>query len=267
MAFVAVMLLYTATSQAQTPLEGKALNTAVKSITSDYTPWTTAGWSARLQGEMLPMSVTMKTYMRRDSLTLISLRAPLIGEVARIEIDNANLLIVNKYKKKYTKIDLTAYGEVPSKVHSSLQDILIGRVAVIGNGTLSESNSKEVDILQIPEQGYVISCMPADIDISYGYGLNNSAQMLSLMAVKGKPYTSQATDDMESESASVSLQFIADISYVNDKPSAILTGIIKNKQYDVTLKNIDLEFNTNGFSRLDNLKSYTQCNLKEVLKF
>lgn len=267
LAFVAVMLMYTASMQAQTPLEGKALTNAVQTITADYTPWESAGWSAKLQGEMLPVSVTMKTYMRRDSLTLISLRAPLLGEVARIEIDNSNLLIVNKYKKKYTTIDLTAYGDIPSKVHSSLQDILIGRVAVVGNGTLSASNCKEVDIIEIPQQGYVISCTGHETPVSYGYGVNNKGQMLSLMAVRGKTYSSQTEDNMDSESVNIAFQLIADITYVNDKPGATLTAIFKNKEYNVTLKNVDLEFGINGFSRLDNLKSYTQCDLKEALKF
>lgn len=267
LAFVASILIFPAVVSAQTPLEGKALKSAVTNITAGYTPWKSAGWSGKLQGEMLPVSVTMKTYMRRDSLTLISLRAPLIGEVARIEIDNKNLLIVNKYKKRYSKIDLTAYGDIPSKVHSSIQDILIGRVAVIGNGVLSDSNSKDVDIIRMPGEGYVISCTPKEVQISYGYGVDESARIVSLMAVRGKPYSSQKTDNMQSESSNIALQILAEISYAGDKPTAALTGIFKNRQYDFTLKNIDLEFNTSGFSRLDNLNSYTQSDLKETLSF
>lgn len=254
---------------AQTPLTGKNATAAVKEITSGYTPWNTAGWSGKLQGDMLPVSVTMKVYMRRDSLTLISMRAPLVGEVARIEIDNSAILVVNKMKKQYVKIDLTDYGKHPALIHSSLQDILIGRVSVIGAGTLSDKNVKNTDLYNLPGQGYLISCeMPEEYGaFNYGYGVDTSDRIVSMMAIKGKTSDSSAPSGMDSETTSISFQFAADIAYNKNSATAELAATFRGKDYLFTLKNISLEFGPSGFNRITLSNSYTKCDIREVLRF
>lgn len=253
---------------AQTPLKGTSLTSAVTEITSDYKPWRSAGWSAQVQSDMLPVSITMKVYMRRDSLTLISLRAPLIGEVARVEIDNSALLVINKRKKRYAKIDLTNYGNHPALIHASLQDILVGRVSVIGDGTLSSSNCKKTDIYSLAGQGYVIACrMPEQYGaFNYGYGVDDAGRMVSMQAVKGKTQESSAPQGMSSATTEINFQLAADITYKN-QATADVTAIYAGKQYSVALKNISLEYGTSGFDRFKIPDSYSECDLREAIRF
>lgn len=266
---IALLLPAFADISAQELLKGKKETSAVKTISSGYKPWRAAGWSARVRSDILPVSVTMKTYMLRDSLTLISLRAPLMGEVGRIEIDNEAILIVNKMKKRYARFELSSYGELPRAVHSNIQDILIGRVAIIGRGSLSASNCEEADIYSMNGEGYLVACaLPKEYGgVCYGYALDESGQIVTMMATKGKPRAAEAPEGMESAEETISLQATADVSRKGSSASAVVTAMMHGKEFSVSLDGINLEWGPSGFDRINLSKGYAECSLKQVLSF
>ncbi|MDE6810795.1 MAG: DUF4292 domain-containing protein [Muribaculaceae bacterium] len=265
---VVVLLLSVVPAYSQTALTGKKAEQAVGAITKDYTNWRTAGWSAKVKAEMLPVSVTMKTYMLRDSLTLISLRAPLFGEVARIEIDNCNIKVINKFKKCYHCINLSAYGSVSAEVHSNLQDILTGRVTLIDSGILSKSNYKEAGIYSFGDGNYLITCqLPEEYgSIDYGYAVDKSSRIIEMMAVKGKPRATSAPDGMQSGLEEISAEASAQVNYSGNVADATVSVNIHRHSMTVELTGISLETGISGFARLD-LRGYRETGLSEVMKF
>ena len=91
---LSVMLFPEAGATAQNPIKGKDAGHIIESISDGYKNWSRAAWSGKLSTDILPLSATMKVYMEKGKLTLISVRAPFVGEVGRVEIDPDSVLIV-----------------------------------------------------------------------------------------------------------------------------------------------------------------------------
>lgn len=268
--FLAVFIMGGANDAvAQTPLKGKELRAAITDITAGYTPWRAAGWQAKVKSDMLPVSITMKVYMVKDSITLISLRAPLMGEVARVEIDNSSIVAVNKMKKKYAKINLSDYGKYPRLIHSDIQNILIGRVAIIGSGALSDKNASKADIFSVNGEGYVISSqLPAEFGgVGYGYAVDTAARIVSFMATKGKTTDAASPSGMDSTIENISFEAAAEMSYRGDTADAVLNAIFKGHNVNLSLEGIRLEKGAAGFERLNLAKGYSPGTIKELLSF
>ncbi|MDE5843545.1 MAG: hypothetical protein K2H35_07420 [Muribaculaceae bacterium] len=267
-AMMLMALLFAAPVYSQTELTGKKAEQAVAAITKDYKNWRSAAWSAKVKADMLPVSVTMKTWMLRDSLTLISLRAPLVGEVARIEIDNRNINVINKFKKCYTRINLAAYGSASACVHSNLQDILMGRATIIGSGALSKSNYKDTGIFLFGDEQYLITCeLPEEYGaIDYGYAVDRNGRILEMMAVKGKPHTAPAPSGMQSAVEEISAEASARVAYSGNVADAAINVTVNGKAMSVGLEGMKIEMGASGFQRLD-LRGYREAGLSDVMKF
>lgn len=251
-------------------LSGKKAQQAAAAISKDYKNWKSAGWNAKLKSDKLPVSVSVKSYFLCDSLTMISFRVPLFGEVARVEIDNKNLYVINKSNKKYYRVDLTNYGKFTRRIHSNIQDILIGRVTLVGEGTLSKTNYKSAEIFTLGEStGWLVAArLPEElVGVGYGYGLDAATRIVSLMVTMGKPYASEAPDGMESESMTISTQFTADIVYNKNNANANLTALFRGKNISAKLEDIQLEFGVKGFDRINLSKGYTSASLRDIMKF
>lgn len=134
--------------KAQDPLPvDKALKQAViDSITARYTPWNKVTASGRLSSPLLPISVNAKLYMEKDKLTQISLSVAFVGEVARIEIDDKEVLIVNKAGGKYIRWPMDKFRELYPGGQSELQSLLLGRVSLLGRGQLTKNDSSRLEI-------------------------------------------------------------------------------------------------------------------------
>ena len=128
------------------PLPFEEAQALVDSLTADYYPWSSISMSGKLSSPMLPVTASVRLYMERDSLVVISISAPLVGEAARIEIDNQQALIVNKLKGKYTTLETAQILSMVPGGLETLQDLLLGRVAIIGSGELSADNAWLVSI-------------------------------------------------------------------------------------------------------------------------
>ena len=170
---------------AQEPLGKKEKKSVVAALAANCGEWKTVSLSGKLRMDILPLSPSVKIFMERDSLVRISLRAPLVGEVGRAEIDNDSILVVNKMKKTYVKESLAkVFASYPGGL-SDIQDILLGRVVIPGYGLISEESWKVMDIFDEAGTGYTMLPGPkAEIEgFTYGYLLDKSPRATALAVV------------------------------------------------------------------------------------
>lgn len=115
---------------------------ATDSIISNYdSEWTDLSMQGKLTFDGLPMSVSVKVYMRRGESVILSARAPFLGEVARVEVSQDSITLINKHTRVYNVQPLQGL-RVDRRVYiSDLQDVLLGQVAFPGHGRLTQDNA------------------------------------------------------------------------------------------------------------------------------
>ena len=121
----------------------------IDSITSHYTRWDEISMSGKLSSPLLPMSPSVKIYMQRSKLVVISVSAPLIGEAVRIEIDKDEALLVNKMSNSYATVSTSLIESVCPGGLEALQNLMLGRITILGSGELSPKNADKVDIYEV----------------------------------------------------------------------------------------------------------------------
>lgn len=165
---------------------------AVAAVTSGYTPWQTVEISGKLHADVLPLSPTVKIFMENGKRVMVSLRAPLLGEVGRLEADKDSILVVNKMKKTYVK-ESTAEMQSGFPVSiADLQSLFLARIAVGGTGTLSTHNAELTDFYADNDGGWMI--VPSEKvqpnGANYGYLTSADGKLKAFMAV---PYGGENT--------------------------------------------------------------------------
>lgn len=118
----------------------------LNAVLPGYTSWKTAELSGKLRLESLPISPSVKIYMRKDSLISITVRASFLGEVGRIQLTRDSLLAINRMKRVYCQESLGDIKYEYPKFIGDIQAFLLGRVVVFKSGQLSEKNADFVDI-------------------------------------------------------------------------------------------------------------------------
>lgn len=152
-------------------------------ILSMYQDWNTVEFSGKLKYGDLPLTPTVKMYMQRDSLIQISVRAPFVGEVGRLQITPSEITAVNKLKKTYCIETMEKVKEYYPAAIADFQSLFLGRVVLFGNGELSENNYNLFYTEPTETGGWVF--MPDDdndLEIAgYGWLLYPSGRAQALM--------------------------------------------------------------------------------------
>lgn len=148
---------------------------AVEAIQSDYPEeWTHLSMQGKLRFEGLPVAPTIKLYMERGRSVILSARAPIVGEVARVEICKDSITFLNKHTKRFLSQNLKPYSDSYPGLISDLQDILLGYVAVPGSGRMNADIAS--DGQWIPTEGDAIFFIPKPIpnfeDVQFGFLLD-----------------------------------------------------------------------------------------------
>ena len=142
--------------------------------------WTTlkSGGNAELGGAT-SLSSSMQLKMERGKYIFISLR-PMLGiEAARLVITGTEVMVVDKLHRRYIKEDISFLTSGIPVTIETLQDIFLGRVHVLGSGTLTGGNSSKMKAepgdgggLLIPTEQYK--------GFTYNYGITTDNQVASL---------------------------------------------------------------------------------------
>lgn len=160
-----------AVSQAMTPANPHDTQSTLEAICTLYAPWHEVSLQGKMSMKGLPLDPSAKIYMIRGRQILVSVRAPIIGEVARVEIADGEILLVNRMKKVYAHENLDRFLSAVDMSVEDLQDIFLGRVFVLGQGTLSQQNQGMMAVTRDPADGFVITPKRQPDIASYGFTL------------------------------------------------------------------------------------------------
>ncbi|MCM1153405.1 MAG: DUF4292 domain-containing protein [Muribaculum sp.] len=156
---------------AQTPLDKAASEKLLEQVIADYSDWGRVELNGTVGSPALPISASLKIYMEKGKRTMISVRAPFAGEVARVEFSNDSVLIVNRLKRKYCRASTDVLQQIYPGVQTDLQSILLGRVTLMGRGQLRAVNFDKISVSKADDGSYILipdsSLQPSGA--SYGY--------------------------------------------------------------------------------------------------
>lgn len=149
-----------------------------KAVAQTYTPWTSVSLKGKARTEGIPVSLGVKLYMEYGKSVILSLSAPLLGEVGRIEISPDSLLMVNKRGKCYSQSEISTYmGRFGASI-TDVQDLFLGRVFLLGAGTLNKGNASLVDVSEGAGNTLIFTPRTQDPRAQYGFTLYEDGRML-----------------------------------------------------------------------------------------
>ncbi len=130
---------------------------ATDTIIANYdAEWTDLSMQGKLSFDGLPMSVSVKLYMKRGESVILSARAPIFGEVARVEICPDSIVLINKHTRTYNVQPLTGLNVDAKAYLCDLQDILLGQVAFPGNGRITPEIAAQSQWIDLPTDDALI---------------------------------------------------------------------------------------------------------------
>ncbi len=154
---------------------------AADSIIANYdSEWTDLSMQGRLQLDVLPMRVNVKVYMKRGESIILSARASIFGEVARLEACPDSIVLINKHTRTYNAQPLAGLGVDTKAYLRDLQDILLGQVAFPGNGRLTREMAYDSQWISMPEDNALIY-PNSDLQVEgtdYGFVMDSSCWQL-----------------------------------------------------------------------------------------
>lgn len=130
---------------------------ATDTIMANYdNDWQDLSMQGKLIFDALPMSVSVKIYIKRGESIIMSARAPIFGEVARVEVSQDSIVLINKHSRTYNAQSFTGLGVDPKAYLTDLQDILLGQVAFPGNGRMTPDLAAQSQWIMMKETDALI---------------------------------------------------------------------------------------------------------------
>ncbi len=159
---------------------------ALATILPAYTDWQTAEISGKLRMNKLPISPTIKIYMKKGEEISISVRASLLGEVGRIEIAGDSVIAVNKMKRVYCAESISGIKYDYPDLIADIQSLLLARAVVLRAGELSPLNADFLDFtpLSAISPSWLLSYPKGrteDDELGYEYRINAQGQTERLL--------------------------------------------------------------------------------------
>ena len=130
------------------------LSAVVDSITASYdSEWKELSMQGKLSFDGLAIRPNVKIYMRRGESIILSARAPIFGEVARVEISPDSITCINKHSRLYFS---SPHDSIAPGLIADMQDIMLGQVALPGVGRITDEIASDSEWIDIPEQEGVL---------------------------------------------------------------------------------------------------------------
>lgn len=255
---LAVCLLFAPCLYAQSEEEPIPVNEAEKqliidSVSANYTAWDRISMTGKLSSPMLPLTASVKVYMEKGKLVVITVSAPLVGEAARIEIDPEQSIVVNKMKNTFATVRMEEIEPMFPGGLEMIQNLLLGRVTILGNGELNSSDADKLQIYSASEEDWML--LP-DQDIEnapyvYLYLLDKENLELDRFTVLAQ--------NGEGE---------ADCFYARDKKTTTIdmSAGFGSKGLNATLRLNNPDASPKPIQRFDPTSKYRQTDLKGVMK-
>ncbi|MGM9804169.1 MAG: DUF4292 domain-containing protein [Muribaculaceae bacterium] len=181
------------------------------------------------------MSSSMQMKMVRGKSIAISIR-PLLGiEMAKIYVSGDEIVIVDKYHKVYVreKASVLTSG-VPVDV-TTLQDILLGRVHILGKGTLSSTMANDVILSQEGNETMLMPSMQYEgFTYSYTFGDDRCVKSLNVSPVGSESIYSVIYDAIETTVAGKISGHTSVMTNVNGNPLELeltLRNLVWNAEF------------------------------------
>lgn len=242
-------------------LSNKQMRKLAERMETLYTPWEEVSLKGKFRMEGLPLSPSVRLYMVRDSLIVMSLSAPLIGEAARIELDNDSITLVNKMKHCFTRLPMSALEKFYPGNLTDFQEFLLGRVVICGQGLMSADLVSGLD--WYPGDG------TDDADLSSGEWM---LVPQSQWQPDGARYGYVLYEDLTPESLIVEIDDSDDyveMDYYYDRGKTTLDMLAAYGRHTLEAQLIlDAPADkVQPIKRLTSLAGYNQVPLKQLLKF
>lgn len=163
----ALVLLLASPASAQEPETMDVVN----SVLNRYTPWESVTFNGKLRTTMvkLPVTPSVKIYAVKDKLFQLSLSAPFLGEVGRVEITTETLTAVNKYNKTYVRESMTNLMDIYPGLLGDLQSLFLARMVILGQGEFNLENLDEVIFTPIEDDQWALMPKEGEGQLKYGY--------------------------------------------------------------------------------------------------
>ena len=170
----------------QSVLLDSVRSAALATILPAYTDWQTAEISGKLRMNKLPISPTIKIYMKKGEEISISVRASLLGEVGRIEIAGDSVIAVNKMKRVYCTESISGIKYDYPDLIADIQSLLLARAVVLRAGELSPLNADFLDFTPLSSisPSWLLSYPKGrteDDEFGYEYRINAQGQTERLL--------------------------------------------------------------------------------------
>ncbi len=264
--FISTLLLMLAagvsSAMAQTPADSIDGRTeALNAILPNYIDWQTAAMSGKLRMKKLPVSPSVRIFMRRNETISISVRASLLGEVGRIDIEGDTLLAVNKMKRVYCKESLAGIKYDYPDIIGDIQSLLLGRAVVLQSGELSEANADFFDFRSLPadsihsEAAWSLTFPRGRSDedeFGYEYRINSIGQTEKLTLELS---TSDHELALALDYTYLDKGFDLDISFTRDF----------NKKFDALIEFNDIDWEANAPSPVSLNSRFTRVGIKQFI--
>lgn len=235
------------------PLDQEARMALVDSISGTYYDWEAVSISGKLSGPMLPVTASVKIYMEKGKLLVVSISAPLVGEAARIEIDRKQALLVNKMKSKYTTIDIVELEPLFPGGLEAIQNLILGRINILGEGELNPGNAGAVNVYATDPKDWII--LPEqDLEgapFVYLYTVDRSTLLLDRFIVMSEMQASEGSCTYSYPSKGITIDMDMNMN------GNVLGATLRLNEPDSKTKEI---------SRIDLSSKYKKTDLRGVLK-
>lgn len=250
---LSILLLLPISAFAQDELPKNDRKAVVKAVTSTYRTWNSVRLDGKIQTSLIPVSPSVRIYMEKDRLIDASVRAPFLGEVARVVVSNDTALVINKMTRVYAKLAVAdLLRDIPVGI-GELQDLLLGRVFVAGAGEFSVRNADDVAMFPAAEGGTLLLPPPVEVpvEVKYGFRVADDGKLMLFMALP----------------EGIDIQAIAEYSYEYNQTSVAASYQYGQKKFDATLSYSAPAFNADPIAPVNIDSGYRQGSLRDVLRF
>lgn len=246
------------TQQGPELLSKKEAKGVLNTFVNNYKNWSKCAIEGKLSTDKLPISPSVKIYMEKGKVFMMSVKAPLIGEVARIEMDKDSLTVVNKMKRTFCRVGTDHLDQAYPSLLTDMQSMMLGRVTVMGRGALSKKDVEEIDVY-VDGQSDVYMVVPKEKYqpelFRYGYEVYPEGEVKTLVIEM------QGTNNM------ATAQYGYGGSADNRKTVIDFELKFNNKSYGASLSLNAPQWGGKGFDRFEPTSRYIRVGLTQVLKF